>query len=335
MLEKPQDVADEMLVARLEADYGVRIVALEFLPLGADIDTAVYRAIRRDGATLFVKLRRGAFNHASILVPSHLYDRGVPHVIAPIPTSDGRLWTRVGQFTLVLYPFVPGASGFGRPLSDEQWVHLGKTLRQLHETGWAADLIASVPRENYSPGWRAFVRELLTRVETETFDDPAAAQYAEILRDQRDIVSKLVDRTEQCAESIQQRGLDECLCHADIHAGNVLIDDDGHLYIIDWDTLTLAPRERDLMFIGAGIGDVWNTEREAALFYQGYGDVDIDQEALAYFRCERVIQDIAEFGKQLLCSDEGDEDRWQALRYFASQFEPDGVLEIALGTARA
>ena len=46
------------------------------------------------------------------------------------------------------------------------------------------------------------------------------------------------------------------MCHKDIHGGNILIRTDGQppvLYILDWDDPILAPKERDLMFIGGGI----------------------------------------------------------------------------------
>jgi len=46
------------------------------------------------------------------------------------------------------------------------------------------------------------------------------------------------------------------LCHCDIHAGNVLISEEGagtRLHVIDWDEPALAPKERDLMFVGAGL----------------------------------------------------------------------------------
>ena len=42
------------------------------------------------------------------------------------------------------------------------------------------------------------------------------------------------------------------LCHSDIHGGNILIADTGELYVVDWDDPILAPKERDLMFIGGG-----------------------------------------------------------------------------------
>ncbi len=120
------------------------------------------------------------------------------------------------------------------------------------------------------------------------------------------------------------------MCHADIHAGNVLVGADDALYIVDWDTLTFAPKEHDLMFIGAGIGDgIWHDPREEALFYRGYGEAEIDRLALAYYRYERIVQDIAAYGEQLLLSDEGGADREQGLRFFVSQFLPNNVVEIA------
>ena len=113
------------------------------------------------------------------------------------------------------------------------------------------------------------------------------------------------------------------MCHSDIHAGNILIGADDAFYIVDWDNPILAPKERDLMFVGGGQGFTGHTpQEEETLFYRGYGETQIDPVALAYYRYERIIQDIAVYCEQLFLSDEGGEDRAQALRHFASNFLP-------------
>ena len=45
-----------------------------------------------------------------------------------------------------------------------------------------------------------------------------------------------------------------------------------------------------------------------ALFYQGYGQAAVDQTVLAYYRYERIVQDIAAYCQQLLLTDEGGAD---------------------------
>jgi len=95
----------------------------------------------------------------------------------------------------------------------------------------------------------------------------------------------------------------------------------------------MAPKERDLMFIGGGVGNVWNKSHEEAWFYEGYGEVDINPTILAYYRHERIVQDIAEYAQQLLLSATGSADRSVMFKHFMDMFEPRGVVEIALETA--
>jgi spectinomycin phosphotransferase len=84
------------------------------------------------------------------------------------------------------------------------------------------------------------------------------------------------------------------------------------------------------MFVGGGqMGNGRTPSEEETLFYQGYGQTQINPTALAYYRYERIIQDIALYCEQIFLTHEGSPDREQALHYLTSNFLPNGVLEIA------
>src|SRR6478735_7314918 len=121
MLEKP-DLPDEQLIACLQHNYGLRIVQVDFLPLGNDLNTAVYRVIAGDARPYFLKLRSGAFDDITVAIPRLLSDQGMAQIIAPIATSAGQLWTRLDAFAVILFPFVAGRNGFEFAVSDRQRV---------------------------------------------------------------------------------------------------------------------------------------------------------------------------------------------------------------------
>jgi spectinomycin phosphotransferase len=150
------------------------------------------------------------------------------------------------------------------------------------------------------------------------------------LKSKIDETLDIVKRAEQLAQMLQEQPPEFILCHADIHGYNLLIDNNGALYIVDWDALIFAPKERDLMFIGGGHGDSGYTpQEEETMFYQGYGQTNINQIAIAYYRYERIIEDLAVIGEQLLLTNEGGADRERSYGWFTSNFEPGSTIEIA------
>ncbi len=329
MLEKP-DLPDEEIVACLRASFGLNAAQIAFLPLGADLNTAVYRAVAPDGAAYFVKLRSGDFDEASVAVPRFLRDQGITQIIAPLPAKAGPLWASVDAFRLILYPFVQGHNGYEVNLSDRQWFDLGRAFKAIHTALAPPALIGTIQRETYTPKWREIVKTFMARVAVEAFDDPLAAETAAFLKSRSDEVRDLVRRAERRAEALRRRPPAFVLCHSDVHAGNVLIDGMGALYIVDWDAPILAPKERDLMSIGAGLMGAGRTpQEEETLLYRGYGQTTIDPIALAYYRYERIIADIAVECGQIFLSSDGGADRAQALDYLKSNFLPDHVIEIA------
>jgi spectinomycin phosphotransferase len=328
MLEKP-DLPDDKIIACLQTEYGLLVATIAFLPLGADLNTAVYRVITDDETHYFLKLRGGVFDEASVALPKFLSDQGIAQVIAPLATSTGQLWANLDTFKVILYPFVEGRNGYEVELSDHHWIEFGAALKRIHSAVVPPSLSNHIQRETYSPRWREIVKTALARVETDAFVDPVAVKLAVYLKAKRAEILNLVGRTERLAQTLQAQAPEGVVCHADLHAGNILIDAAGALYIIDWDTLICAPKERDLMYAGGGqFGEARTPQQEESLFYQGYGQTPIDHRALAYYRYERIIQDVAVECEQIFSATGGGEDRAQALRYFTSNFLPGGVLEI-------
>jgi spectinomycin phosphotransferase len=251
-------------------------------------------------------------------------------VIPPFATRSGSLWAGLPPFKLILYPYVDGRHGYAGKLSPEQWSEFGAALKQLHTARIPADLTRGIPREDFSSRWRTSVKAFLEGIRKEAYTEPIAAEMAAFLKARAGETLALVRRAEHCLQILQQRPSEFVLCHADIHGWNLLVNGRGALYIVDWDTLLFAPKERDLMFIGAGLADSGYTpQEEEVLFYRGYGRTEIDRVALAYYRSERVIEDIAVFCEQIFSSDAGGADREQALEYLKSNFLPGGTIEMA------
>ena len=86
MLEKP-DLQDELIIFHLQDEYGLHIAQMDFLPIGADLRTAVYRVVADDGKACFLKLRRN-FKEIVVHVPIFFRDNGIQEIIVQLETKS-------------------------------------------------------------------------------------------------------------------------------------------------------------------------------------------------------------------------------------------------------
>src|SRR5215203_3162536 len=180
MLDKP-DIADEKIIACLQAEHGLRIIQIAFLPLGGDLSTAVYRAVADDESTYFCKLKFGDFDEISVELPKFLSEHGITQIIPPRVSNTGRLWAKTDEFCLILYPFVEGTSGFEIELSESQWADFSAALKRIHTTLVPSALSRKIAKENYSPESRDICRNVIERLDNETFDDTVTVGLATFL----------------------------------------------------------------------------------------------------------------------------------------------------------
>lgn len=327
-----QPFSDQRIIDCLNIDYSIKIAALTLLPLGADMNASVYKAQAHDKSSYFVKLKHGHQHDISTIIIALLHDAGVQQIILPVKTNRGQSTQRIDEFTLIVSPFVEGQNGFNRDLTNDQWFTLGKVMRQVHEIDVPLPVQALMRREAYSPKWREAVRSLYTYIESEPSGDEIALKLLAFMKRHETAIHRLVDRAEQLGQKIQDQLSKFVLCHSDIHGGNVLIDGNNNIYIVDWDEPIMASKERDLMFIGGGVANVWNKSHEEEFFYKGYGKTEINIAIMAYYRHERIVEDIALICQELLLTAGGGQNRSEWYKHFVAQFEPRGVVEIAFKT---
>lgn len=327
----PPPITDQVIIETVHRSYNIKTTDLSFLPLGADLDTAVYRLTSSENKDYFLKLRRGSFAQATVSVPYYLASNGTAQIIPPFPSQSGQLYEQLDSFTLILYPFIVGYSGADITLTDEQWHAIGAALKALHSAHFPVEVIRDLPQETFSSPWPEKVRTLLAKIAKKPSTEPIAKNTTILLRNKQDVIISLIDRVKTLAAILQKASLNFVVCHADLHGWNLLVDEHNKTYIIDWDTLIRAPKERDLMFIGAGISPTGRAPlEEVPLFYEGYGPTTVNQDAIAYYRYARIIEDIGSYVEHIFFADDAsDEDRAQSLVYLKSNFAPDGTIERA------
>ncbi|KAF1017392.1 MAG: Stress response kinase A [Stenotrophomonas maltophilia] len=320
------------IIELLQQSYGIVANAVVPRPVGADAHASVYRIDARQ-CQWWLKCRSYQV-HAGVWDSLHWLrtEQGIEEIVAPWPALTGGASVQRWGLQFTLFPYVKGVSGFEAALSCAQWRRLGDVMRRLHTAQLPAELKAGLPAV------------LLDRAALDTvggwLQQPAALpeprdafgrRFLGIWQQQRGRIEQLQARAEQLYAQLQGERPPLHLCHTDLHAGNLLMAPDGGLFLIDWDGLSLAPRERDLMFIGGAVGGRWGREQPLG-FAEGYAGPAGDPRWIAWYRYWRVLQDLIEFQQALLAA--GAEKRpvplrRQSLQFLGEQFAPGNVFDAA------
>ena len=243
-----------------------------------DLDQKPWLGDSRD--SVFVGLRR-AFDSAGAL-----HDVGLGFVVAPIRTDDGETVRRIGErYAIALFPFVEGHAGRFGHYEDAARAAAVEMLAGLHA---ATPAVTSMAREIglEVPGRRHIEAGLRERNETWSggpFSERARQELAAHAADVADLLA-LADRL---AADVEGRRSEWVVTHGEPHAANVIWTGERHM-LVDWDTVGLAPPERDLWMVVDGDGD------EARTYVATTGHT-IDRVAMDFYRLAWDLDDLAAY----------------------------------------
>jgi spectinomycin phosphotransferase len=100
-------------------------------------------------------------------------------------------------------------------------------------------------------------------------------------------VAAFLSLADRLAAEVERRGSTWVVTHGEPHSANVMRTGIGHV-LVDWDTVALAPRERDLwMLVEKGTEDL-------AIYTNATGH-HVDHDAVDFFRLTWDLNDLAAY----------------------------------------
>jgi spectinomycin phosphotransferase len=307
------NISVEQLRACLGEQYGLVAVTLVFLPRGHDYRAGVYRVVSEQGSAYLLKVTSRPLYKPSCVVPRYLRDQGMTSVVAPVPTTSGSLWTKLAEWTVTVYPFLNGDTNL-TGMTNDHWKEVGTIFWRIHQVPLPPAGFESLRKETFDPTeYMRWVRAFETQhLPARRGANKSARELCASWEAHRSTIHKGLTFLETLAAALQAWTPPYVICHADLHPANLLRDCAGHVFVIDWDEVMQAPKERDFIFI---------REPQADAFWTGYGQRAIDWTALTYFRWERVVQDLIEEAQQVVFRDDvGEETKAMAAQRFAATF---------------
>lgn len=170
--------------------------------------------------------------------------------MAPIPTTHGALWTRWEEWTIIVFPFIEGETTW-TGMTNEQWKQVGTLCRQIHQIMLPQAVCASLRQESFDPtGYVRWIRAFETHPLPDIDETKACASaFRSCWMAHQSRLHTAVTLLETLGGILHTRRLPFVICHADLHPANVLHDAAGQVFVLDWDEVMLAPKERDFLFI--------------------------------------------------------------------------------------
>ncbi|WP_181727472.1 phosphotransferase [Streptomyces sp. PT12] len=298
MRTRPDDVGDGELAAAVRESWGWSPAAVRHVPVGfgdhhwvAEGATGERRFVtvtdlgrrgEQAAAGEFAGLR-AALGTAVALAG----DGGLDCVVAPLPTARGEAVLRWGErYALSVFPFVDGVAGdFGDAVPTDERGALARLLAGLHR---ATPAVPDAPAHDVALAARDVVEAALDELGAPWSGGPYAEPARELLASYgAGVLRDVLAWFDALAGRVGGDGTALVITHGEPHPGNVLRAG-GRRRLVDWDTVGLAPPERDLWLATAG-------DPAALEAYAAASGREPSAEALSLYRLRWDLDDLAEF----------------------------------------
>jgi hypothetical protein len=303
VLTEPRDVDRSELKQVLAGRWGLRDAELDYLAVGFGshhwraVDSRGTRSFvtvddlaadfrtTPDADSAFAALDR-AFRTAAVLRD----DATLEFVLAPLFDCDGAVIRRLShRYAVTVSPLIDGESSEYGPYegADDRRV-MGAVLGRLHAA--TEHVPTDLPRrEDFALPSRAALVEALHDLDRTWDFGPFAEPARMLLQGRAHELERRLHEYDELAAGVRGSSNSWVITHGEPHRANVIRDPHGDVYLVDWDTTLIAPRERDLRMVLDQDLTGWDEYSELV------GDARLNHDALKLYGWWWDLADIAVF----------------------------------------
>jgi len=319
--------------------YGLPVERITFLTTGWV--SFCYKAETPTGQSYMVKLYDESMPEPLLATSRdfylpltyQLFTQGLlTQIPCPVRALDGRFWVRAGHFVMIVLHFIDGELvGFGESgldaLSGEFLAKLAGLVGRLHNSTGALGLVSPLTEDFRI----AFEDVLPAGLEALAAPGPAGRTgwqgFQQLLLPRRTEILGHLARLKTLQSILKARSTEMVICHTDLHGGNLLVDSERNLCILDWEGAMLAPPEQDLFFFAA-------EDRFWEFFWPHYlrefPGARLDVDTLGFYYYRRGLEDLTEWLQRLCCANQDEEQVRNALHWAAETVAGLSAVETTL-----
>jgi len=188
---------------------------------------------------------------AALHTARNLRDTGCTFVVAPVLAIDGEpLVESAGRCGVALYPYVEGESfSWGEFATAKHRRAVLDLIVEVHTAPAAASRHALV--DDFGIPHRDELESSLIPRDDVWDRGPYGALASALVAENAATIQRLLARYDDLAKRAGEPARPTVLTHGEPHPGNTMLTADGWV-LIDWDTVLLAPPERDLWSLDPG-----------------------------------------------------------------------------------
>jgi hypothetical protein len=307
-------LSDGDLEEVIERAWGVSVASLDYRPVGfgshhwVATDTwGLYHFVTVDELSAESRLGDevsvlGLHLRRALAAAIDLHAFGCNFVVAPIATGAGDPLVTFDCYAVALFPFIEGRSfPFEEAFGEADREQILEVVAALHRVPIAA--IRPPATDGFTVPWLDQLDRSMHH--SAGTNGPHEAVASELLIDHQPEINRLIARFRALVDRYQKDPGPVVITHGEIHPGNLIATSKGWV-IVDWDTVLLAPPERDLWRLAQGGGS-------ALCAYADATGTPPDERIVDLYGIRWDLAEIASFAAQFRMPHQDTEDSRQAL----------------------
>ena len=298
MKTEAPDIDHAQLIALLNAEYGLGVTSLRFVPKGEE--AYAYIASAHNGEQYFVRAQPWAATGTAwenVYTITHALhkEHQLFQVVAPRTTNANRRTVRFAQYVVAVFPFIDGTTLYQHGATDEDLRAAATLLAAIHRCGTALDPLG-LPKETFGNPFEAPILTALAIAESRP-QSPTSLQQdvCDLLTTERADILATLEHMQRLQAQAHALPIEWVLTHGDPNLDNFLKDQQGMVHLTDWGEVALGPPERDLSsFTGANFETF--LERYASL----NPHLKLHHDLFTFYFYRWTMQEIADYATRIL-----------------------------------